>query len=73
MSTGLADINIGAYNYEHFTRRHAAAEIVRTISRPGPNPGEAAPDFTLPCAGGGELHLAAMLDRPVLLHFGSYT
>ncbi len=36
-------------------------------------PGEVAPDFKLPRAGGGTLRLSELRGRPVLLHFGSFT
>lgn len=34
-----------------------------------PQPGDPAPDFTLPLLGGGELHLADTRDHPVVLNF----
>ncbi|MBA2362795.1 MAG: redoxin domain-containing protein, partial [Chloroflexia bacterium] len=39
----------------------------------GIQPGEAAPDFELPQAGGGQLRLSDLRGKPVLLHFGSYS
>lgn len=62
------------YNYAHFRRRHAIADVVGALTRRGVFPGSPAPDFDLPCAGGGRLHLSDVVSAgPVLLHFASFT
>lgn len=48
--------------------RPAAATVL-----PGIRLGQPAPDFTLPRLGGGDLHLAALRGKPVLLNFWSVT
>ncbi|HEX2063986.1 MAG TPA: hypothetical protein VHE80_06160 [Acidimicrobiales bacterium] len=63
----------GDYNYSHFRRRHITDEVVGFLGARGIRPGEPAPDFELPRAGGGTVRLVDLRDRPVLLHFGSYT
>ncbi len=45
----------------------------RTIQKQGIRPGEIAPDFELPRAGGGSLRLSDLRGKPVLVHFGSFT
>ena len=66
---------VGEYNYTHFRTRHLLQDAQRTIAKRGILPGQAAPDFELPRAGGGggPLRLSELRGRPVLLHFGSYT
>lgn len=61
------------YNYDHFGAHHFLGEAAKTIAGVGVQPGQTAPDFTLPLAGGGTFMLSAHRDRPVLLRFGSYT
>jgi hypothetical protein len=61
------------YNYDHFRTRHLLADVEGTIEGRGIAPGELAPEFELPIAGGGTLRLRDLRDRPTLLHFGSYT
>jgi hypothetical protein len=61
------------YNFAHFRRHVLWADAQRTIRRYGIQPGDVAPDFTLPLSGGEFLTLQQMRGRPVLLHFGSYT
>ena len=61
------------YNYDHFRTRHLLADAQGTLEARGIRPGEPAPDFELPMVGGGTLRLSDYLDRPFLLHFGSYT
>jgi hypothetical protein len=64
----------GQYNYGHFRAKHLLQDAQRTIRKHGVLPGEIAPDFTLPRAGGGgSLRLSDLRGKPVLLHFGSYT
>ena len=61
------------YNYEHFRPWHLLEEVRRIRARVGVAPGELAPDFELPRAGGGILRLSNLRGRPVLLHFSAYT
>lgn len=61
------------YNYEHFRRRHLAEEVGAFVVGRGVRPGALAPDFELPAVGGGTVRLSDLRDRPVLLHFGSFT
>ena len=64
---------IDAYNYDHFRAKHLLLDVRRGIENQGVIPGEHAPDFELPRAGGGSLRLSDLRGRPVLLHFGSFT
>lgn len=64
---------VDEYNFEHFCTRHLVEDGRRTIERAGIRPGEPAPDFELPEAGGGTLRLSELRGRPVLLRFGSFT
>lgn len=64
---------VDVYNYAHFRTKHFAADVLRTITGRGIQPGELAPDFALPRADGGTLRLSDWHGRPVLLHFGSLT
>ncbi len=50
-----------------------AADARRTLAGSGIRPGDIAPDFDLPQAGGGTLRLSDLRGGPVLLHFGSFT
>lgn len=61
------------YNYEHFRTSNLIIDTVKTLQRVGVPPGSPAPDFELPQVGGGPWRLSRHLDRPVLLHFGSYS
>ena len=61
------------YNFKHFRTRHIVEDTVRTWQRQGIQPGEHAPDFELPAAGGNSLRLSSLQGRPTVLHFGSYT
>lgn len=61
------------YNYEHFRTAHLVKDGIATARDRGIRPGEVAPDFELPRAGGGTLRLTELRGRPVLLHIGSYT
>jgi len=62
------------YNFEHFRTKHLIDDARRTFETSGVRPGEMAPDFMLPRAGGGTLRLSDLRGvSPVLLHFGSYT
>jgi Peroxiredoxin len=59
------------YNYDTF-RRHMMKEHMHFTG--GPSPGELAPDFNLPLAGGGEFRLSEYRGvKPVLIEFGSIT
>jgi len=64
---------IDDYNFEHFRAKHLLLDARRGIVNQGVMPGEMAPDFELPMAGGGSLRLSDLRGRPVLLHFGSFT
>lgn len=61
------------YNYRHFRTRDVLRDAEGTLHRRGIQPGELAPDFELPRVRGGTLRLSALRDKPVLLHFGSFT
>jgi hypothetical protein len=61
------------YNYDHFRSSHLLADAAKTIAGSGVHAGMQAPDFELPQVGNGPFRLSANLQRPVLLHFGSYT
>ncbi len=61
------------YNYEHFRTKYLVHDARRTLTNRGLKPGELAPDFTLPEAGGGWLRLSDLPSRLMLLHFGSIT
>ncbi len=65
---------MGEYNYQHFRTKHLLQDAQRTLTKRGVLPGQMAPDFELPRAGGGgSLRLSDLRGKPVLLHFGSYT
>jgi hypothetical protein len=64
-------VPVDDYNFEHFRTRYLVRDARRTINRRGIAPGDAAPDFELPRAGGDSLRLSDLRGRPVLLHFGS--
>lgn len=68
-----APMTADEYNYEHFRATHLLADARRSLDMAGIQPGELAPDFALPRADGGALRLSDLRDRPVLLHFGSFT
>lgn len=61
------------YNFKHFRTKHLLADMQATFAKQGIQPGEMAPDFELPHADEGSLRLSTLRDKPVLLHFGSYT
>lgn len=61
------------YNFQHFRTKHLINDIKRSLRRDGVAPGERAPDFDLPRAGGGTMRLSSLRGTPVLLHIGSYT
>jgi hypothetical protein len=61
------------YNFTHFLRSHLIADAAGTLLCRGVPPGTVAPDFELPATDGSIWRLSAHRDRPVLLHFGSYT
>jgi len=65
--------SIKEYNYEHFRTRHLVLDAVGTVQVRGIQPGELAPDFELPALGGRTIRLSDLRDKPVLLHFGSFT
>lgn len=62
-----------AYNYDHFGPDQLRYELAQVIDGPWLRPGQPAPDFELPLTGGGTVRLSGLLDRPVLLHFTSFT
>jgi len=61
------------YNFEHFRAKHLLQDGKRTATNSGVQPGDIAPDFTLPEAGGGSVRLSDLRRKPVILHFGSYS
>ena len=61
------------YNFAHFRTKHLLADLRATLAKRGIPPGEVAPDFALPRVDGGTLRLSSLRDKPVLLHFGSFT
>lgn len=61
------------YNFAHFQRKHLIEDSKATLEKRGIAPGELAPDWELPRAGGGHLRLSDLRGNPVVLHFGSYT
>ncbi len=61
------------YNYAEFHRHHLVEEVAAAVRLQGVRPGAPAPEFELPRVGGGTLSMAALRDRPTLLHFGSFT
>lgn len=61
------------YNYQHFLMSHVVAEVAHTVRLRGVGPGRRAPDFELLDTEGEPWRLSEHLDRPVLLHFGSYS
>jgi cytochrome oxidase Cu insertion factor (SCO1/SenC/PrrC family) len=61
------------YNFSHFGWREIALDAKITISGQGIQPGTIAPDFELPRVDGGKVRLSDLRDKPVLLHFGSFT
>jgi hypothetical protein len=61
------------YNFAHFRTKHLVQDAEGTLVRRGIAPGEIAPDWELPRAGGGTLRLSDLRGKPVLLHFGSYS
>lgn len=66
-------VSLEDYNYEHFRTKYLLRDGKRTLTDRGIMPGEVAPDFELPQAGGGALRLSDLRGRPVILHFGSFT
>lgn len=66
-------VPVDAYNYDHFRTIHLLRDGRRTLTNRGILPGELAPDFELPRAGGGTLRLSDLRGQPVILHFGSYS
>jgi hypothetical protein len=61
------------YNYDHFRTTHLLGDAAKTIAGSGVHAGRSAPDFELLRVGGGSFRLSANVQKPVLLHFGSYT
>ncbi len=66
-------ISLDDYNFKHFRTKHLLADMQATFAKQGIEPGELAPDFELSRPEGGTLRLSSLRDKPVLLHFGSYT
>ena len=64
-------VGVEGYNYDHFRTTHLLMDARTNIIGRGIQPGELAPDWELPRAGGGTLRLSEMRGRPVLLHLGS--
>lgn len=66
------------YNFERFRAEQLLRDARDSLRATGIQPGELAPDFTLPVATpsdavGGALRLSDLRGQPVLLHFGSFT
>ena len=61
------------YNFEHFRTIHLLEDARKTLEKYGVQPGAMAPDFELARADGGTLRLSDLRERPVLIHFGSFT
>jgi hypothetical protein len=66
-------LDASGYNYAQFRRHHLVEEVAGAVSLRGVRPGARAPELESPRVGGGTLSLAALRDRPTLLHFGSFT
>ncbi len=66
-------MSIDEYNFEHFLTKHLLSDAQATIEERGIKPSEMAPDFELPCVGGGSLRLSELRGKPVILHFGSFS
>jgi hypothetical protein len=64
--------DLATYNYDHFRTQHFLYDVKATAAGHGVQPGELAPDFSLPTTE-GMLHLRGLRGKPVLLHFGSPT
>ena len=77
MATGLLErvdpFGGNPYNYQTFERAHLSAEAAAMIGGRGITPGTLAPVFELPQVGGGTWRLSRPRNKPLLLHFGSYT
>lgn len=65
--------SVAEYNFPHFRSKHLLLDAWATLRSKGVQPGELAPDFTMPISGGGWLTLSQLRDQPGLLHFGSFT
>lgn len=67
-------LNVHDYNFDHFRTKHLVGDVKATLTKRGIAPDETAPDFVLPRAdGNGDLRLSDLRDKPILLHFGSFT
>ena len=66
-------MDVDDYNFAHFRTKHLLADLQATLAKQGIQPGPPAPDFELPRVDGGTLRLSSLRDKPVLLHFGSFT
>ena len=77
ITKAIADLqqkwSLADYNFSHFRTKHIVADTLATIARRGVQPGELAPDFTLPDVEGGSLTLSHLRGSPALLRFGSAT
>lgn len=65
--------NAEKYNFKHFRSKHLLNDALSTIKGTGIQPGELAPNFTLPAVGDETVSLQELRGKPVLLHFGSFT
>ncbi|MBA3534395.1 MAG: redoxin domain-containing protein [Ardenticatenales bacterium] len=65
--------SLDTYNFKHFGLEHILFDVKQIVTSGGLRPGEQAPDFELPVVGGGQLRLSELRDKPVILHFGSFT
>jgi hypothetical protein len=64
---------IAEYNFGHFRFKHLFKDALATMRSKGLKPGQLAPDCTMSLANGGKVTLSQLRDKPVVLHFGSFT
>jgi cytochrome oxidase Cu insertion factor (SCO1/SenC/PrrC family) len=64
---------VAEYNFQHFRMHHLLKDALATMRSKGLKPGQLAPDFTMSLANGGRVTLSQLRDKPVVLHFGSFT
>jgi AhpC/TSA family len=64
---------VAEYNFQHFRFKHLLKDALATMRSKGLTPGQLAPDFTMPRTNGSKVTLSHLRDKPVALHFGSFT